>query len=213
MTDQRGFSLAELLVVVAVLALILTGVLALQQQGQIAYLMGSNRVETQQNARVAMALMSREIREACGPAVAGDLVLTASTFQFTVVDPTKAGTVECSSAAAGDVLRVKYQLGAGALADTLLRLFANYPNALPAAPADCTGANAQYCLIGGVDSLTFTGFDMNNATTTTAGTLCASAVVCSVQISIKTKSEESLATYAPANVRAWLDSRVRLRNI
>ncbi|MBI3628285.1 MAG: prepilin-type N-terminal cleavage/methylation domain-containing protein [Candidatus Rokubacteria bacterium] len=212
MTNERGFSLAELLVVVAVLALILTGVIALQQQGQIAYLMGSNRVETQQNARVAIALMTREIREACSlaanltPGPPGDI-------KITVVDPTKASTVDCSSAAAGDVIQVEYKLGTGSLSATLLRLFANVGSALPA-PTDCTGANAQYCVIGGVDSLTFAGYDMNNATpTNAAGTTCATAVVCSVTISIKTKSEESLATYAPGNVRAWLDSRVRLRNI
>ena len=207
--NERGFSLAELLVVVAVLALILTGVITLQQQGQIAYLIGSNRVETQQNARVAVALMTREIREACTLAA----TLTASAIQITVVDPTKAGTVDCASATTGDVIQVKYQVGAGALANTLLRLSANTGVALPAAPANCTGANAQYCVIGGVDSLTFSGFDMNDATATAAGATCASAVVCSVQIRLVTRSEESLATYAPGNVRASLDSRVRLRNI
>jgi prepilin-type N-terminal cleavage/methylation domain-containing protein len=211
MTNERGFSLAELLVVVAVLALILTGVIALQQQGQIAYLMGSNRVETQQNARVAIALMSREIREACS--LTANLVAgPPGDIKITVVDPTKASTIDCSSATAGDVIQVEYKLGTGSLSSTLLRLFANVGSALPA-PADCTGSNAQYCVIGGVDSLTFAGYDMNDATTTTAGTLCAASVVCSVRISIKTKSEETLATYAPGNVRSWLDSRVRLRNI
>ncbi len=194
-----------------VLALILTGVIALQQQGQIAYLMGSNRVETQQNARVAIALMTREIREACS--LTANLVAgPPGDIKITVVDPTKASTVDCSSAAAGDVIQVEYKLGTGSLSATLLRLFANVGSALPA-PADCNGANAQYCVIGGVDSLTFAGYDMNDATTSTAGTLCAASVVCSVRISIKTKSEESLATYAPGNVRSWLDSRVRLRNI
>lgn len=211
MTNERGFSLAELLVVVAVLALILTGVIALQQQGQIAYLMGSNRVETQQNARVAMALMSREIREACS--LTANLVAgPPGDIKITVVDPTKASTIDCASATAGDVIQVEYKLGTGSLSATLLRLFANVGSALPA-PADCTGASAQYCVIGGVDSLSFTGYDMNDATTTTAGTLCAASVVCSVRIALKTKSEESLATYAPGSVRSWLDSRVRLRNI
>ncbi len=210
--NERGFSLAELLVVVAVLALILTGVIALQQQGQIAYLIGSNRVETQQNVRVASALMTREIREACSLVA----TLTSSVISITVVnpDPAVAGpSVDCTTASTSQILQVKYQLGAGALANTLLRLFANSGSALPAAPADCNGANAQYCVIGGVDALTFTGYDMNDATATTASTPCAASVACSVKISLKTKSEETLATYAPGNVRAWLDSRVRLRNI
>jgi prepilin-type N-terminal cleavage/methylation domain-containing protein len=62
--DQRGFSLTELLVVTAVLAVVVGAVILIQQKGQEAYVMGSNRVETQQNARVALELISRELRSA-----------------------------------------------------------------------------------------------------------------------------------------------------
>ncbi len=62
--DQRGFSLAELLMVVAILGLMLAGLVFVQQQGQQSYLMGAHRVEAQQNARVALDLMVRELRSA-----------------------------------------------------------------------------------------------------------------------------------------------------
>jgi prepilin-type N-terminal cleavage/methylation domain-containing protein len=62
--DQRGFTLTELMVTIAVLGLVMAGVIGIQQQGQQAYVMGSNRVETQQNARVALELMVRELRSA-----------------------------------------------------------------------------------------------------------------------------------------------------
>ncbi len=62
--NERGFSLAELLVVTAVLGLILSAIVLIQQKGQQAYVMGSNRVEAQQNARVALDLMTRELRSA-----------------------------------------------------------------------------------------------------------------------------------------------------
>jgi len=62
--DHRGFTLTELLVVTAVLAIVLGAVILIQQKGQEAYIMGSNRVETQQNARVALDLMTRELRSA-----------------------------------------------------------------------------------------------------------------------------------------------------
>ena len=42
--DQRGFTLTELLVVTAVLAIVLGAVILIQQKGQEAYIMGSNRV-------------------------------------------------------------------------------------------------------------------------------------------------------------------------
>lgn len=62
--DQRGFTLTELLMVTTVLAVILGGIVLVQQQGQQAYLFGSHRVEVQQNGRAALELMSRELRSA-----------------------------------------------------------------------------------------------------------------------------------------------------
>jgi prepilin-type N-terminal cleavage/methylation domain-containing protein len=61
---QRGFTLAELLIVCAVLAFIMAGLLSLQQQGQQAYMWGASRVEVQQNARIALEMMVSEIRSA-----------------------------------------------------------------------------------------------------------------------------------------------------
>ncbi len=62
--NERGFTLAELLVVTAVIGLVMAGVFVIQRGGQQAYLLGSNRVETQQNARVVLDLMTRELRSA-----------------------------------------------------------------------------------------------------------------------------------------------------
>lgn len=62
--DQRGFTLTELLVVATVLGMILAGVVLIQMQGQQAYLLGSHRVEVQQNNRAALELLARELRSA-----------------------------------------------------------------------------------------------------------------------------------------------------
>ncbi len=62
--NQRGFTLAELMVSAAVVGLVMAGVFVVQRGGQQAYLLGSNRVETQQNARVALDLITRELRSA-----------------------------------------------------------------------------------------------------------------------------------------------------
>lgn len=89
MTDQRGFSLAELLVACVIIALILGGVLILQWQGQQAYVAGAARVEVQQNARLALDMMTTELRLAqsvtavgstCNNTTAGTNDITVSTW-------------------------------------------------------------------------------------------------------------------------------------
>jgi prepilin-type N-terminal cleavage/methylation domain-containing protein len=201
MRSQRGFSLPELLVVTAVLGLILTGVTGLLMQGQAAYMMGSNRVEAQQNARLAVTIMSRELREAC--AVSS---FSSTAIEFTMVEPSSASTVECSSTTPGDILTVRYAFAGS----TVFRVSAT--GGLPAV-ANCDGANAQYCLIGGVQGFTLTGYDSLDSVATTPSAACGPGVICSVLIALETRSEESHASGSPGNVRARYSNRIRLRNV
>ena len=60
--NERGFTLAELLVVSAVLGIIMLGVFTVQRQGLSAYLMGAGRVEVQQNARAVLETMLNDVR-------------------------------------------------------------------------------------------------------------------------------------------------------
>jgi prepilin-type N-terminal cleavage/methylation domain-containing protein len=62
--SQAGFTLTELLVVCALLGLVMAGLLALVMSGLQAYVWGANQADAQQNARVALERMIREIREA-----------------------------------------------------------------------------------------------------------------------------------------------------
>jgi prepilin-type N-terminal cleavage/methylation domain-containing protein len=98
--DQRGFSLAELMVVMALTGLVLAGVFAIQQEGTNSYLMGAGRVETQQNARVALELMVRELRSAtCVTALSGTTDISFKT-----------GDVDCALG-----VTVRYQLSGNTL--------------------------------------------------------------------------------------------------
>jgi len=56
--------LADLLAALAIVGLVLAATLTVFAQGQRAYVQGAARVESQQTARVALARMSREIRQA-----------------------------------------------------------------------------------------------------------------------------------------------------
>ena len=77
--DQRGFSLAELLVACAMVGVVLAGVFVALQQGENAFLFGTGKVEVQQNARVALDRMARELRLGSNITAAN---ATSITFQF-----------------------------------------------------------------------------------------------------------------------------------
>jgi prepilin-type N-terminal cleavage/methylation domain-containing protein len=64
MNNERGFSLTELLIVIAILGFMMGGLFTLQRQGQLAYMVGAARVEVQQNGRIAIESMMTEIRSA-----------------------------------------------------------------------------------------------------------------------------------------------------
>jgi prepilin-type N-terminal cleavage/methylation domain-containing protein len=64
MSNQRGFTLAEMLVVCAIVGLVMASLLGLLMQGQQAYWFGTTQVDAQQTVRVAVERMVKEIREA-----------------------------------------------------------------------------------------------------------------------------------------------------
>lgn len=95
-----GVSLAELLVSLAVLALLFAGVFGILHGSLRAYGWGAARVEAQQSARVALERMAKELREAgYDPTAAGIAPIVAAatdrvTFQRDlngngVIDPTR----------------------------------------------------------------------------------------------------------------------------
>ena len=61
---QAGFGMAELLVVLAVLAFVLGGLITVQRSGIDAYALGAARIDVQENARIALDRLTRDVREA-----------------------------------------------------------------------------------------------------------------------------------------------------
>jgi len=57
-------SLAELLVALAIIGLVLSGVFGILEQGQRLHAVGAARVESQQTARIALERLARDIRHA-----------------------------------------------------------------------------------------------------------------------------------------------------
>lgn len=64
MRNHDGFTLPEMLISAVVFTIVLLAVYLMLMTNQITYARGENKVEIQQNARVAMRRMAREIRMA-----------------------------------------------------------------------------------------------------------------------------------------------------
>lgn len=141
-----GYSLADLLVSLAVLGFVLAGTYSLLHAGLGAYGFGAARVEAQQSARVALERMVRELREAgYDPTGAGiAAVLTAEpervTFQRDlngngVVDPTHE-RVTFLLRPGESVLRRDAGGGAQPIIEGVRRLALTYYDRVGAATAD-----------------------------------------------------------------------------
>jgi len=63
-SNKKGFSLIELMVVVVILGLIVLGLVTFFTGGARSWISGQSQLEAQRNARQAMDIMVREIREA-----------------------------------------------------------------------------------------------------------------------------------------------------
>ena len=81
LSGEDGFTLPELLVAFALLALALTAIVGVQYSAQRAYLTGDRKAEVQQNARFALERLASEIRQATAVTAA-----SASSITFTGPD-------------------------------------------------------------------------------------------------------------------------------
>ena len=193
--NERAFTLAELLVVTAVLGLVMAGVFVLQQGGQQAYLLGSNRVETQQNARVALDLMTRELRSSpWSDNLASTTLASASDITFTD-QSTPANKIQyCWSSS-------KTSCVSSGEPSYLVRH--NFTD------------GSYTVVIGGVQSLAMAYYCATASTgayTEKTAYPVTPSLVSVIKISLTTKSEESVASGMPDDQHAVVESTVTLRS-
>jgi prepilin-type N-terminal cleavage/methylation domain-containing protein len=140
MMNQKGFSLAELLIAAAMTSLLMAGVFVILQQGENAYLYGAGRAEVQQTARGALDRLARELRTGSTvTAVTANVAAGSISFQY--IDDTET------------TVTVAYSL-----AGTNLQRNQTVPFV----------AGQPETVIGGVTQFQLTCYDANNVATTTA---------------------------------------------
>jgi type IV pilus assembly protein PilW len=203
--SQHGFTLTELVIAMAIIALVLGGLVTLQLTGQETYLTGSNQVESQESARIAVQRMITDIRTA-GQDPQGvtnqsppawTKITNASATAFTIQnDWSGDGLINAGiSVNVNGTLRgeqVTYSLNG----PTLRR----QESFIDGAPQD---------VISGVDQLTFAYFAADNTVIANPG--ANPAAIRTVGITLRTRPTDQ-----PAGTqgRVWItmDDRVRIRN-
>src|SRR6185503_8347500 len=88
MMNQKGFSLAELLIAAAMTSLLMAGVFVILQQGENAYMHGAGRAEVQQTARGALDRIARELRTGSNVTAVTAASVNAGSISFQYVDDT-----------------------------------------------------------------------------------------------------------------------------
>ena len=184
LVNERGFTLAELLVVSAVLGIIMLGIFTVQHQGLTAYLVGAARVEVQQNARAALDTMLNEVR----------------TAQEITAVPAGCGTGPVPTGGGGTSISIRVSPEPPPVP---------LPVPLPVVVYDLNGSDLRrdgVVLVGGVQTLRIWCYDATGTLTATA------ANVRTVHMQIRTRTESGSTMTSGRNQHAIMETRVRLRN-
>ena len=186
-----GFTLAELLVVVALLGLVMGAIFTLQRQGQLAYLVGAARVEVQQNARLGLDTMMNDLRAALPAAGTTQVVSAIDAACSTGAPPTSGGGSSVTITDQTSTI-VTYQLVGASCATS------------------ATGCELQrngVTVVGGVQELRIWCYNGSGALGNTL------ADIRELRIQIRTRSERSAQAGSAGDQHAVVEGRVRFRNV
>src|SRR5262245_46711420 len=98
--NQSGTTLTELVVTLALVAMVAAGIVAIWSKSQEAYFIGSETAEVQQNVRAALDFMVREIRST-GKDITNCAFDYATSATFTGADCTTAKASACATKIGG----------------------------------------------------------------------------------------------------------------
>lgn len=211
-SDNRGFTLSELLVSIAIVGMVMAGVLGLWITGSTSYLVGASRVEAQTSARAALSMIARDIRGAgVDPRNAAVASCTSSAFSFcAVVGPATTYPPATTTVPTATSFTIQNDNdGNGTLASTE-RIWYNLNGTVLERRDYAVDASPQQ-IVGGIQSLAFSYF---NAAGAQIGTLDSSTVptIRTIQIDIEARPENQPSFFQAGRTQVRMTESVRIRN-
>jgi prepilin-type N-terminal cleavage/methylation domain-containing protein len=223
MNNQRGYTLAEMMVVCAIVGLVMASLLGLVMSGQQAYWFGTTQVDGQQSARVSIERMVKEIREAGYEPVPPETDATACPNATNY--PLYPTSVPCykfvpitSQSATALTLQYNWDGSSCAVPCTPINTASLVTDPMTCPTAGCRGEQITYSLSGGnlrrqesvvdgsavtiasgITALSFTYLDENNNVTASR------ELIRTVQISVTVQT-------ATRGAQVTMIDSVRLRN-
>ena len=201
--NDRGYSLPELTVAMAVAGIIMAGLLGMLMSGQQSYLVGTDQAEAQQNLRIAIGRMIQEIRLAGDdPTKVGfDAITNQTATGLTIQNDwnangaiQNAGTVGVTLNDGVTVVQRGEQVIYSLNGTTLMR--------------QETGVdNAAQAVADGIQTLTFTYFKADGVTPATVA-----ADIRQVVVDIVARPVDQPSSSAAGAVYVKMTDKVRLRN-
>lgn len=221
--NQRGFTLTELLVASAMIAMVMGGLFTVLASGQQTFLTGANQVEAQQTLRLTVSRMVQEIRDAgycptCGAAVpvpAFAAITNASATGFTLQNDWNANWDGLAGIAAGTVPFVVVGADGTAAAavqrgeqivyvyNAATRIITRQERGIDAAPVT---------IAAGVSALTLTYLTATGTTVALPMTAVTELTIRQVIVSFVGQPANQPTTFQTGRVQVTMTDTVRLRN-
>ena len=199
---ERGFTIVELLIALFLTALISTAIYAVYNSYYKQSTVQDMVLESQQNARVAINLMERELMNAGYAAGTADMVTgaTANSVKFIYTDPS---TDSSMSATAGKRLEVEYGRAQTGGVWYLTRKADNLTDAT-------TGTTEQ--VIPYVNAFTVTYYDVDGGPISDTSTQAFRNTIKFITVNVVTETKENIPGTSSKKTY-MLETHIRLRNI
>jgi prepilin-type N-terminal cleavage/methylation domain-containing protein len=207
MRNERGFTLAEMLVVCAIVGLVMASLLGLVMSGQKAYWYGTTQVDAQQTTRVALERMVREIREA------GYYPITPVTAPSGCAAPPCYNFDAVGTGASSTSLTLQYDWNGDGTSAASGKV--NDPVQCPTG-GGCRGERVTYSYSGGTLTRQETGFSAETIATGLSGFafsyFAEDGTATTTPASVRTVAVTATAMTANQGTYVTMSDRVRLRN-